>query len=93
MVIECFTRLFGSRAAEPVDYVEQDWTAEPYSRGCYSAAMGPTGWTELGAVLREPLGPLHWAGSETATRWYGYMEGAVLAGQRAAEEIAEALGR
>ena len=26
--------------------------------------------------VREPVGPLHWAGTETATRWNGYIDGA-----------------
>jgi monoamine oxidase len=67
-VIDAYTRLFGPAAAKPVEYLEQNWATDPYSRGCYAAAMGPNGWTELGPLLREPLGPLHWAGSETATR-------------------------
>ena len=36
---------------------------------------------------REPVGRLHWAGTETATRWAGYMSGAVNAGRRAADEV------
>jgi len=42
--------------------------------------------------MREPVGPIHWAGTETATSWTGYMEGAVQAGERAAREVLEALG-
>jgi monoamine oxidase len=90
-VIDGFARIFGTAAGTPTDYLEQDWTAEPYSRGCYAAAVGPNGWTELGPVLRAPLGPLHWAGTETATRWYGYMDEAVSSGRRAAAEIVQAL--
>lgn len=30
---------------------------------------------------------IHWAGTETATQWCGYMSGAVQAGQRAAVEV------
>lgn len=30
---------------------------------------------------------IHWAGTETATKWCGYMSGAVQAGQRAALEV------
>jgi monoamine oxidase len=49
--------------------------------------MTPGGWTSHGAALRQPVGRIHWAGSETATRWIGFMDGAVSAGQRAAREI------
>jgi monoamine oxidase len=33
------------------------------------------------------VGRLHWAGTETATAWTAYMEGAVQSGQRAADEV------
>ena len=42
------------------------------------------GW---GDALRTPVGPLHWAGTETATEWAGYMDGAIESGQRAAAEV------
>ena len=34
---------------------------------------------------------VHWAGTETATEWRGYMSGAVQAGQRAASEVLDNL--
>lgn len=39
------------------------------------------------AALCKPVGPLHWAGAETATVWNGYMDGAVQAGERASHEL------
>jgi monoamine oxidase len=39
------------------------------------------------AGQRTPVGRLHWAGSETATEFYGYMEGAVESGERTAREV------
>jgi monoamine oxidase len=36
---------------------------------------------------RQPIGPIHWAGTETATEWSGYMDGAVQSGERAADEV------
>ena len=41
--------------------------------------------------LREPVGPLHWAGTETSTYWNGYMDGAVRSGERAAAEVLDKL--
>ncbi|WP_068057924.1 FAD-dependent oxidoreductase [Nocardia xishanensis] len=38
-----------------------------------------------------PTDPIHWAGSETASRWSGYLEGAGLSGERAADEVRAAL--
>jgi monoamine oxidase len=86
-VLSCFTRLFGSRAQEPLDYVEMDWSAEPWSQGGPTSNFGLGGWTGCGPALREPVGPLHWAGTETATVWSGYMEGALQAGERVAAEV------
>jgi monoamine oxidase len=34
---------------------------------------------------------IHWAGTETASVWNGYMEGAVRSGERAAAEVRELL--
>jgi monoamine oxidase len=85
-VLAGFERLFGPRAAQPLDYVEQIWAEEEWSGGGPTSNFGPGGWTECGPALREPAGRLHWAGTETATVWSGYMEGALQAGERAAAE-------
>lgn len=90
-VLGCFTRLFGPRAAQPLDYVEQEWSAEQWSGGGPTSNFGPGGWTECGPALREPVGRVHWAGTETATVSSGYMEGALQAGERAAADALAAL--
>lgn len=38
-------------------------------------------------ALRESSGNLHFAGTETAGEWKGYMEGAIRSGERAAAEV------
>jgi monoamine oxidase len=86
-VVDCFERIFGPRAAAPEDYVERVWADEEWTRGCYGCAMPTGGWTQYGEALRAPIGPLHWAGAETATVWNGYMDGAVQSGERAAAEV------
>ncbi len=85
-------RLFGARAARPERFVERVWAEEEWTRGCYGCLMTTGGWTEYGRALRAPIGPLHWAGAETATVWNGYMDGAVQSGERAAAEALAALG-
>ncbi|HLY32828.1 MAG TPA: FAD-dependent oxidoreductase, partial [Ktedonobacterales bacterium] len=57
------------------------------ARGCYAGYMPPGVWTTYGHVLRAPIGRLHWAGTETATEWNGYMDGALQSGERAAHEV------
>lgn len=90
-VLAGHTRLFGERAMRPQRFVERVWADEEWTRGCYGCLMTTGGWTEFGRALRTPIGRLHWAGAETATVWNGYMDGAVQSGERACEEVAEAL--
>jgi monoamine oxidase len=90
-VIGVFTRLFGSAAARPKALIEQNWSNEPWTRGCYAAFMTPGGWSDYGAALRAPVGRIHWAGTETAEVFTGYMDGAVRSGERAAVEVRRAL--
>jgi monoamine oxidase len=90
-VLASFGRYFGSAAARPAEYVEHDWTADPWTRGCYGAHFPPGTWTQFGPALRRPAGLLHWAGTETATTWSGYMDGAVQSGKRAADEVLRSL--
>ncbi|PAY22164.1 oxidoreductase [Dietzia natronolimnaea] len=86
-VLEDLAGYFGPRARDPVDYIERDWAEEEYSRGCYGAFAAPGTLTRFGPHLRRAVGPIHWAGTETATRWAGYMDGAVESGRRVAGEI------
>lgn len=85
--ISALVDYFGPEAAQPIAYDDQDWTAEEWSRGCYVGTMAPGVLTRFGPALREPCGRLHWAGTETATEWMGYMDGALQSGERAAAEV------
>lgn len=86
-VLDSLARYFGDPAASPTGYLEQNWQAEPYSRGGPIGYFPPGVWTGFGQTLREPFGRVHWAGTETSEVWSGYMDGAVRSGQRAAEEV------
>lgn len=89
-VVAGFARLFGPQAARPIDYVDLDWSAEVYTRGCYGGHL-PTGtWTAFGPALTAPIGRIHWAGTETATTWSGYIDGAIESGERVAREVVTA---
>ena len=90
VVLDGFARVFGERARRAERYIDKAWMDEEFSRGCYGGYLPPGGWTDYGRALREPIGPLHWAGAETATVWNGYMDGAVSSGERAAREVAYA---
>jgi monoamine oxidase len=81
------TCCFGGRAERPIALATRDWAAEEWTRGAYGGYMPPGVWTRYGRALREPVGPIAWAGSETATEHAGYMEGAIESGERAAAEV------
>lgn len=90
-VLACFAALFGEEALKPIDYADQCWGAEDFAPGGPTAAVPPGSWTQFGPLLRRPMGPLHWAGTETADEWTGFMDGAVRSGQRAAAEVIRSL--
>jgi monoamine oxidase len=87
LILSVFAKFFGPRAADPEEFVERDWAAEEWSRGCYGGRFGTGVWTGYGEALREPVGRIHWAGTETAEVWNGYMDGAVRSGERVAREV------
>lgn len=87
LAIACLVKFYGEQAMDFLEFREQDWCAEEFSRGGYCGHFPTGAWTELGAALRAPVGYIHWAGSETSTVWCGYMDGAVHAGRRAAAEV------
>lgn len=91
-VLRGLAEAFGPEALAPSAYLEKDWMSDPWSRGGYGVNFSPGVLTEYGHALSTPVGPIHWAGTETASSWRLYMEGAVQSGERAAVEVAGALG-
>ena len=89
--VESAVHAFGEEAAEPSEYIERDWSAEQYTRGCHGAHFAPGIWTSNGPVLAASEGCLYWAGAEYSTKFNGYMEGAVRSGEEVAATIAVAL--
>lgn len=86
-----FGMFFGDAARKPIDYLDHCWGTEPFAPGGPTAAVPPQAWTAYGPWLRKPIDGIHWAGTETAEVWTGFLDGAVRSGQRAATEVAEAL--
>jgi monoamine oxidase len=87
-VLDSLVRYFGPLAGKPQDYLELDWQQEKWSGGCYGTLFGPNVWTRYGHALREPIGPIRWAGTETSPVWAGYMDGAIRSGEEAARIVA-----
>lgn len=90
-VIGDLVRLLGEGAARPLRVVEQDWGGERWSRGCPTGGLPAGGMVPFGEALRRSCGRVHWAGTETARAFCGYLEGAVEAGERAAGEVLDGL--
>ena len=84
-------RTSGTRPRSPEEYFETAGRPrlEPRRPGRDLRAR-PT-LTAYGPALRRPVGRVHWAGTETATYWNGYMDGAIRSGERAAKEVLEEL--
>jgi len=82
-----FAALFGDKAREPIDYVDHRWGAELFAPGGPTAAVPPGSWTSYGQWLRAPVDGIHWAGTETADEWTGFLDGAVRSGRRAAADV------
>ena len=90
-VIKDVALAFGDAAKNPIDYVEQVWPKEPWSIGGYTSVATPGTMTVFGRALREPVGAIHWAGTETSDIWSGYVEGALRSGDRVANEVLDAM--
>ena len=73
-------------APAPLDYVEQDWRAEPFLEGCVPA-LPPGVLSAAGAGTHAPVGRIHFAGAERSEVWEGHMDGAVRSAERVAAEI------
>ncbi len=86
-VLAALARYFGDEARLCQEYHELDWGAEPWSGGCPVGGLPPGVLTSSFQHLRKPEGRIHWAGTESATEWMGYMEGAIQSGERAADEV------
>ncbi|UTA67611.1 flavin monoamine oxidase family protein [Emticicia sp. 21SJ11W-3] len=86
-VLNTFARFYGQKARQPVQYLDHSWAEEEFTRGCYAGLMPTGAWTSVGKALREPVGHIHWAGTETADVWNGYIDGAIRSGERVAREI------
>ncbi len=86
-VLDCFARYFGDEARDARDYIDKSWAADRWSRGCYVGFTPPGVLVGYRQAIRAPVGPLRWAGTETASQWAGYMDGAIDSGIRAAGEV------
>ncbi len=81
-VLTALARTFGPQVETPIHYVDKVWADDPWIGGGYSVHAGPGCFADGFEALRRPRGVLHFAGTETARSWPGYMEGALESAER-----------
>lgn len=83
--------VFGDDRFLDGQYYEKLWTNEPWIHGCVNMTA-PGVITNYTDALTAPVGNVHWAGSDTSIDNHpSYMDGAVRAGERAAQEAKAAM--
>ncbi|KAI2810117.1 hypothetical protein BLOT_001273 [Blomia tropicalis] len=90
IICDSYAKALGTdEALTPLHYEEKMWISEQYSGGGYTAFGMPGFITTYGEWLRKPMwdGLIELAGTETATHWSGYMDGALQSGERAAIRV------
>ncbi|HEY6257081.1 MAG TPA: FAD-dependent oxidoreductase [Xanthobacteraceae bacterium] len=87
LVLKEVAARFGRKALEPVSYLESSWSTQQWTGGCFTGFLTPGTTVLFRSAVRDPVGPLHWAGTETATAWPTFIDGAIRSGERAASEI------
>ena len=83
---------FGPKALEPEHYHESNWTTDQWTRGCFTGFLTPGATSLFASAVRDPVGPIHWAGTETSTHWPSFIDGAIRSGEREAEAIKKMRG-
>src|SRR4051794_13737162 len=91
-VLDNYAQYYGDEAKNAIGFIEKRWDNDIWHRGCPVCVPGPGVLLDFGTAIREPVGRIHWAGTETSTYWNGYMDGAVRSGERASAEVAKLLG-
>jgi monoamine oxidase len=92
LILEHIRSSLGEAPAAPKAFHSIDWSADPLAQGGYASRLGPGCSTGDQPRLADPIGRVHFAGTETASQWRSYMEGALESGERAAKEVLAALG-
>lgn len=85
-IIDALVTRFGPKATSCFDFAQQDWTVERYSGGGMISHTPPGVLTEFGPAIQRPCGRIHWAGTESSSVMYGFVDGAIRSGERAARE-------
>lgn len=86
--LEAGLRLFVPEI-EVLDFTHHDWVADPYARGTW-CGLRPHQTSRYLAQAQASEGRLHFAGSDIADGWRGFMDGAIESGLRVANIVKHA---
>jgi monoamine oxidase len=87
LVLEEMRQRFGPKALDPINYHEMNWSTQQWTRGCFTGFLTPGATWLFRSAVRDPVGPLHWAGTETATVWPSFIDGAIRSAERAVAKV------
>lgn len=87
VILKLIERHLGPECYKLLEFSLLDWSKEPFNGGCFLKSNMPGTTSYFNNEMREPFDRIHFAGTETATVWCGYMNGAVQSGFRAATEV------
>lgn len=91
-VLASLAAYFGDAARAPRTYVESDWHEQELTGGAFATSFDVGGLTRWGAVLRRPVGPIHFGSSDVAGLGYQHVDGAVRVGDELAVELLDTWG-
>ncbi|KAM9971818.1 hypothetical protein ACTFIW_011801 [Dictyostelium discoideum] len=87
-VLNQYSKYWGPKALNPLNYIERNWSLDKYSAGCFMGVCKSGDIiSQCNNYYTQPHGNIHWAGTETSTQWYGHMEGAITSSKRVVNEI------
>lgn len=87
---EWLKTLSGSSVPQPIAAHSIDWNGDSFSLGGYASRRGKGAWCAV-PDLFAPSNRVHFAGTETATEWRSFMEGALQSAERVTAEVLAAL--
>ena len=84
-------RMYPNRTIpDPLDYKISTWALDPLFMGAFS--YWPSGFTEHDMeILGQNVGRMYFAGEHTHPMHYGFLHGAYLAGERAANDVMDCI--
>ncbi len=92
LILNDVAERFGPKALNVIDYHEMNWSTQPWTRGCFTGFLTPGATTLFKSAVRDPVGPIHWAGTENSTVWPSFIDGAIVSGEREARAIIKLRG-